>query len=264
MKKIILFFAVVLLAVVIGTTADAKNDKKYAPENEDAVENGVYDVEGRPDLKLRVFVYKAKLDTSPATALACLLPDNDSSAIVDGAGWKLDTSTDWVYKLNVTSVPASVGSGNLPTIATRAFSVWVDATGNKVSVAPGFVTTATRAQRDGQNIISWGRASGSTLAVTYIWYNTTTGKAVEIDTIMNQKFAWSWTDQVGSNLNCAIPNTYDAQNILTHELGHTFGLDDHYTSAYTNNTMYGFGSKTEVKKNTLTAGDIDGVKVLYP
>ena len=63
---------------------------------------------------------------------------------------------------------------------------------------------------------------------------------------------------------CAYIESYDAQNILTHEIGHWFGLDDEYDATnYQNATMYGYGSKTEVKKNTLTDGDINGLRAIY-
>ena len=79
---------------------------------------------------------------------------------------------------------------------------------------------------------------------------------------MNKKFSWSWTPYNISNL-CSVQNTYDAQNILTHEIGHWFGLDDHYTTEYQENTMYGYGSKNEVKKDTLTIGDVLGLNLIY-
>lgn len=79
---------------------------------------------------------------------------------------------------------------------------------------------------------------------------------------MNEKSSWNWANQ-NTNLLCGWTNVYDAQNILTHELGHWFGLDDHLTANYQNNTMYGYGSKGEVKKDTLTQGDIDGINAIY-
>ena len=51
--------------------------------------------------------------------------------------------------------------------------------------------------------------------------------------------------------------------LLTHELGHSMGLNDEYDTTYVDNTMFGYGSMTETKKDTLTTGDIIGVKSLY-
>ena len=46
-------------------------------------------------------------------------------------------------------------------------------------------------------------------------------------------------------------------------LGHWFGLDDEYDTAYSNNTMFGYGSKAELKKITLENGDKIGIDNIY-
>lgn len=223
--------------------------------------DGTYDVPGKPDLKVRVFVHKPKALRIPTSnpILACGLGDSDSSASVADTGWKLPST--WSYTLNPSSVPSSVGSAKLTTIASAAFQKWTNAIGGKVNISKTTQnTTINRAKYDGKNIIAWGRTNSSALAVTYTWYYNS-GLVAEVDTIMNQKFPWSWTPYSSSL--CADSNTYDAQNILTHELGHWYGLDDHYTGDYTENTMYGYGDKKEIKKDTLTTGDISGVNKIY-
>jgi hypothetical protein len=165
------------------------------------------------------------------------------------------------YWLNSSSVPSSVGGKNLSAIANNGFGVWQAALGTKArTLSLAGATLTDRARYDGKNIIAWGSASNSTLGVTYVWYYISTRQVAEVDTIMNKRFSWSWN---GGGTNCANNNSYDAQNILTHELGHWYGLDDHYTSGYANNTMYGYGSKEEVKKDTLTEGDVIGINNIY-
>ena len=259
MKKLFLLLALISVFLT-GQVVVAKQDAPL-PEQE-----GIYDVPGNKNLKLRVFVYRehpdrnnAKPAPSATPSPACGLTDPDTTSTVAGAGWIMPSS--WEYRLNPSSVPASVGSTNLPTIASNSFAVWSSAQNNAVSITRGTDTTKTKAQYDGQNIVTWGRASGSALAVSYIWY-TNTGTLVEVDTIMNSKFSWAWYNPVSGPV-CAYQNVYDAQNIMTHEFGHTVGLNDHYTDAYMNATMYGYGSKTEVKKDTLTTGDIAGVQAIY-
>lgn len=249
------------------------------PEQADQVipeQAGVYDVLGRPELKLKVFVHEPKTDqpvrnnagkpTPQSPQEICtstLVADPDSTSVVAGAGWKMPTT--WVYRLNLNNIPATVGSANLPTIASSAFGQWTGAINNLVTIERGSDTTLNKAQLDGQNIIAWGRTSGTALAVSYVWYNQTTGELIEVDTIMNSKFTWYWSNPNNwpSDQTCAYSGVYDAQNILTHELGHTVGLDDEYDASYINNTMYGYGSKSETKKNTLTAGDRNGALILY-
>lgn len=251
----------ILLSFLAGTTLAKSDNQPTIPEV-----NGVYDDPGHPGIKVRVFVHQAKPtnngshkpNPSPTPIPQCVSVDDPGSNAVDNAtGWKLPSQ--WTYNLNPTSVPSSVGSQNLATIASDAFGAWSSSVGGKVSFSEGTDTTATRQAYDQQNIVAWGRTNGSALAVTYTRYNSTTKQVVDVDTIMNSKFAWMWSD----TKNCAYPNAYDAQDILTHELGHWMGLDDHYTSDYTNNTMYGYGSTQEVKKDTLTNGDTQGAQAVY-
>lgn len=239
--------------------------------------SGVYEVPERPGMKVRVFSHPARPTPPPKpggsssptptpvpsasvlNSLACGLSDPDSASVVASAGWKIP-SGNWTYLLNSGSVPQTVGQNNLETIVRAGFSQYASASGSLVNFVRGANTSTNRARFDGKNIISWGRASSGTLGVTYVWYYPQTGLAVEIDTIMNNRYKWSWSN---SNV-CADNSTYDAQNIMTHELGHWLGLNDEYDAgAFSNNTMYGYGSINEVKKNTLTSGDVSGIQVIY-
>lgn len=246
-----------LLAVTSPSLAAKANFTPEIPEV-----SGLYEVPGHPGLKVRVFVHEpAKPQSNPSkpgptSSLVCGLTDPAGTAEVAGAGWVIPSGT-WEYRVN-TSVPSTISS-YLSTIVANSFGAWESISAlNSIDLVRGPNTSVSRYAYDGQNIIAWGRTSGSALGVTYIWYQN--GEATEIDTIMNNKFSWNWG---GGGTTCAWTNVYDAQNILTHELGHWFGLDDHYTSDYVNHTMYGYGSKWEVKKNTPTAGDVAGIEALY-
>ena len=201
-------------------------------------------------------VIKARPDFSSSPVMACS-PDEDSLAVVDPTGWKLPSN--WSYNLNPSSVPSSVGSSSLAPMALDAFSKWQDASGQKVIFSQGSNNSATRQAYDGKNIIAWGRVGGSALAVTYTRYYASSGQVVDVDTIFNKKFPWSYS----GNPLCADTLKYDAGNVLTHELGHWLGLDDHYTNDYLENTMYGYASKGEAKKYTLTSGDKSGTYSIY-
>ncbi len=258
MKVISLVSLIAMLAALVAFNPVLAKDKA---DNALPEQDGVYDVPNHPGLKVRVFTHKAKPAPSPSYTLTCGLPDADSSAVIAPAGWKLPSSVD--YYLNTSSVPSGVGGGNWLTIANNAFNAWVSQSAGHTVNYLG-ITSINRASRDNKNILSWGRASVSALAITYTWYDTTTGEAVEIDTIMNQKYVWKWSDPATwAEPACAYTNSYDAQNILTHELGHWFGLNDHYTADYANNTMYGYGNKMETKKDTLANGDIAGLQNIY-
>jgi hypothetical protein len=248
---VVLLFLVASLVAPFSVFARASEDGDEAIPEKD----GTYDVPGHPNLKVRVFVHNPKPEPF---ALTC--SDPNSLVVVDPVGWHLPGGT-WTYNLNSGSVPSSVGSGNLATMSADAFSRWASAANRKVTFSKGLDTTATRRELDGKNIITWGKAPGSALGITYIWYSPDSGFVTEVDTIMNTKVSWSWTPP--SHGACGVANTYDAQDILTHELGHWLGLNDEYATSYRDNTMYGYGSKAEIKKDTLTIGDIDGVVAIY-
>ena len=267
-KKTTVLFSALIVVALVYPFAFSKADKPDLvldlPEAE-----GVYAVPNHPNLKLRVFVHSAKGQSGKPTVTptevcaSSSVVDPDSSAVVHPAGWNLPSI--WEYQLNLSSAPSSIGSVNMGEIARNAFADWEGAVSSSVTIFEGAPTVADRALFDGQNIITWGRTSGTALAVSYIWYDQITGVAKEVDTIFNKKFKWYWSnpDTWPAGEECAFQGVYDAENILTHELGHTMGLDDEYGSEYANNTMYGYGDKTETKKDTLTSGDILGVQALY-
>lgn len=256
--KTVLFslFLFLAFAVVLSPQAFASHN----PHGNDQIpeKNGAYDDPDHPGIKVRVFVHPEKPERVSATALVCGLADSDSASTVHATNWHLPATV--TYNLNPSSVPSSVSGTNLATIAANGFADWVLAAGNTVTFTQGATTTVARTAYDGKNIIAWGRTSGSALGVTYVRYYTSTGLVVDVDTIMNKKFPWKWNN---SSV-CADPAAYDAENILTHELGHWLGLNDEYdTILYGNATMYGYGSRGEVKKNTLTVGDNAGAYNIY-
>ena|SRR3989344_2692525 len=249
MKRIsfLIFSFLFLLVAVVSVFAQSVNSN--IPER-----NGDYPDPVHPGIRVRVFVHEPARGGKPSPTPVPAQCLNPSSTTVDGTtGWKLPTSVD--YYVNESSLPASV-STSFQNMAGSAFAEW---TGQITSGAPSVnfagSTSINRNAYDGANVITFGRTQGSALAVTYTRYNTSTHMVVDVDTIMNIKFAWA--------SGCA-SNSYDVSNILTHELGHWYGLDDSYDLSYSNNTMYGYGSKAETKKITPEQGDKDGINQIYP
>lgn len=215
-------------------------------------------------ITLRVFNQEIRpMENHPARlqALVCNVSDRPSDVSV-ATDWKLSSTVS--YRVNTLSAPFALRS-RLGTIVSNSFSTWSPLT-KGVSLTRGSDTLVSRARHDGQNIIAWNSLSRSVLGVTYIWYNTDTNYVVEVDTLLNSRQPWSWTDPATTNVDreCPTTNSYDAQNILTHELGHWVGLDDLYTANEEDLTMYGYGAKQELKKDTLESGDKSGVVSIYP
>jgi hypothetical protein len=250
-NKLFAILAVFTLLALVNPAFAVKPVQTDLPE-----EDGVYDVPGHKNLKLRVIVHKVKPGPGPTPTEQCNLDDSGSNAVVDWAGWKLPSI--FTYSLNPNSAPSSITPSEFSTLTENSFNTWNQAS-SKYRMVKGTDTNISRYALDGKNIVTFGRASGSALGVTYIWYNPSTGTVTELDTILNLKFAWEWNSKV----NCAYQGVYDAQDILTHEIGHWVGLDDHYTSDYRYNTMYGYGYTGSVYANTLTNGDIAGVTAIY-
>lgn len=63
--------------------------------------------------------------------------------------------------------------------------------------------------------------------------------------------------------NSGASDAMDFENIATHELGHSVGLNDLYESACNQETMYGYADFGEIIKRDLNTGDITGIKKLY-
>ena len=215
-------------------------------------------------IQLQVYERKIKVRSNHRTTqnlVVCNITDkpSDKYGLI---GTKLPNTV--FYRINSSSAPSSVRS-SLPGIVSNSFASWNAAT-DGVSFSNAGNTSRNLSRNDGQNIIAWNRLSRSTLGTTYIRYNSATGAVVDVDTILNSRQPWGWVDptSVNPDKDCATNNAYDAQNILVHELGHWIGLEDLYGSNEEDLTMYGYGSKQELKKDTLESGDSLGAGKIYP
>jgi hypothetical protein len=111
--------------------------------------------------------------------------------------------------------------------------------------------------RDDSNVIGWrqlvGKDARKVLAATYIW-DDGNGFIIEADIVYNTAQDWTvnLTIAPGDN-DCG--TDFDVQAIGTHEIGHFIGLGH---VDIEDATMFGSAGKGELKKQTLTPGDMDG------
>lgn len=172
--------------------------------------------------------------------------------------FKLSTSnSDWLEAIN------------------DSFQTWEDDPDSYIDFeyAGGFSGTPSSFIGDGfmngDNEVGWASISESypnAIAVTLIWYNIFTGLIAEVDMAMNGDFPWSQTDiPAGTDPNIVIgdSSSYDVQNIVTHEVGHWLLLEDLYQKPAGYQTMFGYGSKGELKKRSLESGDLAGLQAIY-
>jgi len=211
-----------------------------------------------------------------ATGGGILCPDYKYS----GVHWANPTAIE--YYVN----PTDSGIDSNVTIAAikAAFATWDNA-----DKPLGFVykgeSGADAGVKDSHNVVSWADISSqypNAIAVTSIWYYRYSKEIIEVDTQMNigSGFTWNYSspNNITNNLstkavanasryadptNYGDPDDYDIQNIMTHEAGHWIMLGDLYSNRDSALTMYGYGAKGELKKDTLGYGDELGVERVY-
>ena len=240
MRRVTLVVLVAVLALAAGTPALAQP------------------AADRNNVRLRVFVHYPR-DPGKSLPPTCNVSSSDPPCF-GLTGWHLAGNTD--YHVNESSIPTTVVNGM--TAIRNSFQVWATATNKKVNLSEGTSTTVNSARYDGLNIVAWGNVKyGNAIAVAYTWYDQATGQVVEVDTILSARLPWRYTSVKYPDAQCGDFCCYDVQNILTHEVGHWMGLDDLYNAADKDLTMYGYGAKGELKKDTLGLGDTNGIAAIY-
>lgn len=129
--------------------------------------------------------------------------------------------------------------------------------------------------RDNVNAFVWRKfLPRDIVAFAVVWYDKSSvlGQAwdeyeqrwenvyetVEVDVVFNTFYKWrSYTQEKPKG------KFFYVQEIATHEIGHSLGLDDLYEDRHSELTMYGYTSPKETKKMTLEVGDIAGAVELY-
>jgi len=187
----------------------------------------------------------------PATA-------NCSNAGTGGGGyellsWKVAGNT--TARLNANTVPS--GLSNVAAVLDSSFDAWSGAS-NAPDIDVVIGGTVTKATANHSYDLMWGRAGGSSIAVTYTW-RWSNGE-VESDTVFNNRLPWFIAGAEGDG--CVESQAkYDVANIATHEFGHTYGLGHAAGGRW--ETMYPYGFTGETLKRSLGSGDIAGVRALY-
>lgn len=156
------------------------------------------------------------------------------------------------------------GSDDLPDGAhefavRKAFDSWAAAAGSRIAftrgpdVANGPSAANHVVMFDETNETGYFPNGSGIVALTPISYDTGSGAILDADVVFNAKdFAWSVYGE---------PNTFDVQDVLTHEIGHFIGLD--HSPAITN-TMWPYVSYSQWLHRTLTIDDRNGAVAVAP
>ncbi|PIP21811.1 MAG: hypothetical protein COX39_00970 [Candidatus Nealsonbacteria bacterium CG23_combo_of_CG06-09_8_20_14_all_40_13] len=215
----------------------------------------------KDEVKLRVFVHYPNPHGKPV-ADPCTATTNDQVQDFGLAGWQMP-DVGVTYKINYRTKPKNLSNSQVNNAISSSFATWHSADSKQI-FNDGGPTSVKAAKYDGINAILFKGASSSAIAITYVWYYVSSGQLAEVDTVFNKIYKWSYTAYNGTNDCGGVANTFDIQNIGTHEFGHWVGLDDLYSSVDKDLTMYGYGDTSELKKDSLGAGDILGVNTITP
>lgn len=186
--------------------------------------------------------------------------------IAKGAKWKNVETWTVDAAMNSENIDPYILLNNMESDIAK----WEDATdgiiGNNVGAnilgqgSVGTTSSSLGVTLDNKNEVELASIdSPGAIAVTYIWGIfgglTSRRELVEWDQVYDDAdFNWSMSGEAGK---------MDFENIATHELGHSVGMGDLYTSDCSAQTMYGYAGDGETNKRTLEAGDIAGIKALY-
>jgi len=186
--------------------------------------------------------------------------------LASGAKWK--TVEPWV--VNSVNNDGLAGDFVFASLASD-IAKWEDAADGTVGNTSGVdvlgggsstldTLVADQSSPDGVNEVYFADVSSSgAIAVTIVW-GVFSGPPfgrylVEWDQIYDDvDYDWSSAGETGK---------MDFENIATHELGHSVGMSDLYTTSCSEETMYGYGANGETKKQDLNGGDIAGMNKLY-
>lgn len=177
--------------------------------------------------------------------------------LAKGAKWK--SNENWLVNPANSGLEDSYVLSNLRSNITKWESAAnFDILGDGALTANSLV--ADTSSTDGANEVYFDLLDQGTIGVTIIWGifgGPPQGRQlVEWDQVYNTFYSWS-ADASTS------PTDMDFESIATHELGHSVGLGDLYTSGCADQTMYGYAGEGETNKRDLEVGDQAGISELY-
>lgn len=215
-------------------------------------------------------------DISGSARIAATASASSPTYKYAGVHWAKPSGPDNLgirYRINPSN-PYGVPKSSVIAAVDDAFKTWQNAdTSRKLRFRDVGLTSSKGARKDGVNTVSFQNLAASypgALAVTTVWYSSTTKQITEFDMVFNTAYKWSYTppkvtstSKYADATNHGVSGRYDIQAIATHEAGHTLQLDDLYNSSDAGLTMYGYGAPGSLKQDTLGYGDILGVNKIY-
>lgn len=176
-----------------------------------------------------------------------------------GLRWSPGRFADARIPWFVTNAPDGrlAGERSFADVASAAFGHWEAASESSIAFAfRGEMDRRNRDASDNRNLVTFADASAlgsGVLGATFITSNAE-GRILDADIVLSR--AVDFTTRLD-----AFAGSYDAESVLTHEIGHLMGLDH---SGLVRATMAPFTDRGDVHQRSLALDDSIGAGMLYP
>ncbi|MCA9578786.1 MAG: matrixin family metalloprotease [Polyangiales bacterium] len=161
-------------------------------------------------------------------------------------------------------------------VLDASFRTWMDVTcdgGSPGFDVRGYSERATcqdaqfRSSRGNVNVVAmvtdWEERDydPDAFAISTVWHNTDTGSILDVDILVNEQLGpYALCPATGCPPALPRDQVVDFQNVITHEVGHFFGIAH---SDVPNATMYVSAARGETLKRTLADDDIEAMCTIY-
>lgn len=202
-------------------------------------------------------------------------PTECSDAAYTDFGWRIDTTLRYFFNRSTTpsELTPAAAEGAVQRAGTNVASTRnACGLGDRVPAGLSYAgATASFANvtssggcaaNDGRSVVSFGALPQGTLAYACTFYRTRSGQdqATASDVKVNSVPTWTVNPTATS---CR--DRWDLETVMTHERGHTFGLNHVSESGHGNLTMSPLiNGPCQLSERTLGRGDVIGLDRKYP
>ncbi len=237
---ILIFFISAVSASVLAPTDDKVIEQDRHREHPPFAEDNKY-------LERADFIHYAKSSRKERAQKA------ESCYKLMGVKW---STLPVSYSINPIN-PQNLSESFISSTITASAETWDAATSQELfNNFPAIDNTAQYGIQNFQNAIVFGDYPDSgVIGITSVWFTRVGKRIVEFDMLLNTDFQWG-----DATID---PLKMDLQNIATHELGHSIGLSDIYSTSCSTVTMFGYSTESEISKRSLDQPDIFGLQKMY-
>ncbi|MSQ12717.1 MAG: hypothetical protein EXR47_00955 [Dehalococcoidia bacterium] len=237
--SVLVIAAIAAMALVAGRGADGGDD--------DEIDNPK-PVHGRDvgdGTKLWVFVSPHRADVGSSVPNQCV--DGDQLGTLPQ--FAKPRASSLTLSINRTNIPSYLNKDAVTGAVKAACGAW-----DAVNTARAyFIVNNTGGKSgplaDGVSSVGWRKMTSGTLAATWVWMDSS-GNVAKADIFYNTLYSWALFAACD-----AASKPIDIQGVGTHEVGHAISKD-HLSDTYQHATMYPSAWPGEIKKRTLTTGEV--------